>query len=184
MTTHTSSFAELISAAQRDIGQADFDAIRAAYPHHPGYQPAAQPPDYRSIQAAFEKRDWQGAWVQCAALLEVEPLQIQLHQLMAHLYRELAQPDRAQWHFTFAAGLMRSILDSGDGRTFASAYVVVTLAEEYDVLRALRMAPRRQQLIISKGHPYDVWECGYPTSDGEQTDTRYFDVSALLPRAE
>lgn len=177
----SASFASLLAAAQRDIAQADFGAIRAAYPLQPTYHPAPPPPDYQGIQAAVEKRDWQGAWTQCAALLEVEPLHIRLHQSMAHVLREMGQPDQAQWHFAFAAGLMRSILESGDGRAFSSAFVVVTLAEEYDVLGALQMTPRQQQLVISEGRPYDVWGCTYPTPEGEQTSTVHFDVSALLP---
>jgi hypothetical protein len=62
-----------------------------------------------------------------------------------------AEQVRRQW---FA--LMDSIMNSGDGRGFATAYVVVTVAEEYSVLRLLGLKAVGQSLGANEGSSFDI----------------------------
>src|SRR5207245_2132656 len=54
-----------------------------------------------------------------------------------------------------ARGLIDSILQSGDGKSEASAFVVIQIAEEYSLLGVLGLRPSNQALIHAQGHSYD-----------------------------
>lgn len=53
-------------------------------------------------------------------------------------------------------GIMQSILASGNGHTYDSAYVVVSTADEYLILNYLELGSKGQSLIYSDGHNYDI----------------------------
>jgi hypothetical protein len=51
-----------------------------------------------------------------------------------------------------------SILDSGDGRTPETAFIVIETGEEYALLGMTGFEVIRQSLIKSNGHSYDKME--------------------------
>jgi hypothetical protein len=81
---------------------------------------------------------------------------IQLLILQAAAYRatgeiEKAERARVQWF-----GLVDSILNSGDGRSFDTAFRVISVDEEYAVLMVLRLEPGSQKLVEHNGSEFDV----------------------------
>ncbi len=57
-----------------------------------------------------------------------------------------------------ARGLIDSILQSGDGKSEGTAFVVIEVAEEYSLMRALGLRPSNQALIHAQGHSYDRFD--------------------------
>ena len=80
---------------------------------------------------------------------------------------------RQQW-----TSLMDSILTSGDGRSFATAFRVITVDEEYSVLQVMRIASAKQSLVEHDGSSFDVLTVKDPGS-GKESDL-YFNID--LPR--
>jgi hypothetical protein len=70
-------------------------------------------------------------------------------------------------------GLIDSIRSSGDGKSPATAWVVISVDEEYAVLRALEFKPSGQSLLRQNGHSYDVMKA--KNDDGTE-QTFYFNV--------
>ena len=66
---------------------------------------------------------------------------------------------------------MQSVMQSGDGLTPKTAFMVISVAEEYSVLREFGAEVIEQSLIDG---PFDKMKCKYP--DGKEF-TLYFDVS-------
>jgi hypothetical protein len=69
--------------------------------------------------------------------------------------------------------LIDSIRSSGDGKSPATAWVVISVDEEYAVLRALGFKPSGQSLLRQNGHSYDVMKT---KSDDGTEQTFYFNV--------
>ena len=74
--------------------------------------------------------------------------------------------------------LVDSILDSGDGRDFASAFKVITVEEEYAVLRVLGLRVMGQALVTHDGSQFDQMQVKEPKSGKELV--LYFNIDLPL----
>lgn len=170
-------FASLVQKAQRNINEVDFTALRTAYTERSAYAPYALPPDLTPLHTEIAARRWPQAALIGAMLLENDMLNMEVHRLMANILREVGAPGLARWHFAFAIGLLRSLLETGNGRSFDAAYKPITLAEEYEAIRALDLIPVRQQMIFEAEKPYDVW--AVRTRDGLPAGEIYFEIGPM-----
>jgi len=85
----------------------------------------------------------------------------------AAAYRALGNLEKAgevrqQW-----MSLMDSILASGDGRDFATAFRVISVDEEYAVLRIMRIDRLTQSLVEHEGSQFDILSAKDPESGKE-----------------
>lgn len=74
--------------------------------------------------------------------------------IMAHLYRSFAlaglgRSAEAATHKKWVKGLLDSIFASGDGKTAETAYVTISVPEEYAVLGSLNLRVKRQSLVAN-----------------------------------
>ena len=72
---------------------------------------------------------------------------------------EQAETVRQQW-----MALMDSILLSGDGKDFATAFRVISVDEEYSILRVMRIERVTQSLVEHDGSQFDVLSAKDPES--------------------
>ena len=61
-----------------------------------------------------------------------------------------------------ARGLLDSI-EAGDGKTAATAFTVISVSEEYELMRAMGVKVAQQSLINQGGHVYDLLAGTGPT---------------------
>jgi hypothetical protein len=61
--------------------------------------------------------------------------------------REVGRTEESERHLRTYAALVESVLASGDGRDPTTAFVVISVPEEYAMLRALGLEPRGQALV-------------------------------------
>lgn len=149
-------YAELLARALNDLRQADFTALRLAYARTPHYDPyRSGAPDSELIDL-IHAEDWSAAAVRCEGLLAEDYLHAPLHLTLSYIYQQLDDEARAAWHLQFARGLIGSLLTSGDGRSAETAFRVITVREEYEMLRALSLESLNQRLIVHEGRYYDV----------------------------
>lgn len=91
----------------------------------------------RPIQALVDtmnKADWSAAHRIANGWLQQCPIDIRIHFYAAIALTQLANDSAADKHFNWANALMDAIAASGDGRSCHSAYVTVSLSEEYDAM--------------------------------------------------
>jgi tetratricopeptide (TPR) repeat protein len=69
--------------------------------------------------------------------------------------------------------LTRAILASGDGKSAQTAYIVVSVPDEYMILGMNGYQLKQQALLSEKGHWFDTMTC---TRDGGATDTIWFNI--------
>lgn len=78
---------------------------------------------------------------------------------------------------------LRSIANSGDGKSATTAYVVVNTDEEYVFLRFVKNVgfPEKQSLVRKDGHAYDL--LAYKTESGS-TEESWFNIDISMAELE
>jgi hypothetical protein len=104
--------------------------------------------------------------------LERCPVDAEAHFHVAMAMSALGRHREAFSHLYSFHGLVQSILESGPGTSKQNAFKVISVSEEYDVLRVLRAELVNQSLDA----PYDVMR----VKIGSEETTLYFDVSTSL----
>jgi len=171
-------FAALTADAQAGK-PVDYTALRAAYPYTTSWDPYGNKTDAVLDQAVSAQKGGD-----CASALD------KLDQIIktdftidgAHALRaDCLGKDKGVAENAIANGLIHSLMDSGDGASEKTAYVVVTMREERDVLANRHIQTRTRQTNVrgSDGHYYDRID-GIAFKDGNaENRTLFFDVSAF-----
>ncbi len=153
---------------------------RLAYANSAEYKPydTTNRDFQKRASALLEKSDFAGAIAECQKGLTAFKYDINLLIILAAAYRESgnlpnAEKTRQQW-----MSLVDSILDSGDGRDFASAFKVITVEEEYAVLRVLGLRVMGQALVTHDGSQFDQMQVKEPKSGKELV--LYFNIDLPL----
>ncbi len=149
---------------------------RLAYAASKDYRPYdSEVADLRKrASELMQKKDYEGALDAAERGLARDRFNLQLLIVKSAALRVLGDPPKAdetrqQWML-----LMDSILTSGDGRSFATAFKVITIDEEYAVLQVLRIEQGKQALVEHDGGNFDVLTVKDPDS-GKEFDL-YFNV--------
>jgi hypothetical protein len=172
------SFEELLEAARGDPSKADYKGLRMAYAGSADYNPYAREGDPDAILRAFQAGDWRAARTAAERILQRNYLHVDAHMACAYASRQLGEEGAEAYHLAFARGILDSVFESGDGLGFETAFVVIDVAEEYAVLRALGIEPSRQSLVTQDGHEFDVFDVNHPKTG---KDARlYFNID--LPK--
>lgn len=167
---------EQIESGSQDI---DFTELRMAYASSSFYMPYGEDLEIdRAMRKAYNDGDYEIAIRHAKKLLADNFLDIDCHIYCSMAYEALDNKKRSDYHRYIALGLLRSIADSGDGKTKKSAFIVISVAEEYAYLDMMGLKMKQQSLIEDNGHEYDVLE----TEDKETGEkiTLYFNVDLPL----
>jgi hypothetical protein len=149
------TYASMVQKVKQGDTGVDFTALRMAY----DAQSTSSGADSKlraTMFAALHRDDWPAVITSAGAVLENDYLDIDAHMFAGLAYEKTNQPEKAAFHRAVGNGLLRSILASGDGRTPATAFVVISVDEEYSVLRHYGLHSDEQSLVESGGHSYDV----------------------------
>ena len=171
---------ETPAPADRDARAIKATEQRLAYAASAEYNPYEM--DSREFRKSADeflaKDDFTPAIAAAQKGLAVSPFNIDLLIILASAYRGAgdmpnADKTREKW-----MSLVDSILRSGDGRNFKSAFKVISVAEEYAVLRILKLEVVSQTLQGHEGSEFDAMQVKDPRSGNELT--LYFNVD--LPK--
>jgi hypothetical protein len=135
-----------VAPARRDWSQpVDFAQLRAEFAARRDFAERC-PGSAGILFDSMQRKDMGGVVKLTDAILAACPIDIDAHYLRAIALRNLGFVDEAEQHIAWYSGLLDTVLASGDGKTKASPYLVVSVAEEYAVLRALRLELKSQTL--------------------------------------
>jgi Domain of unknown function (DUF4919) len=152
-----SSYETLLNRAKQADPRLDFKALRLAYCESSMYNPH-QPP--RELHAAILNALRQQKYAQCLSnvdcVLQQNYVDINVHFAAYRAYSELKMLDKAKFHHYLFDGLIRSILTSGDGKSVATAYVVISSEEIYAVLDATGLRRVSQESVKENGRNCDL----------------------------
>jgi hypothetical protein len=171
-------------AAAKSGQNVDFQALREAYAQSPDYDPYGMklPPAAREMIPAAIAGDCQKAVKIARTVIESAFIHADAHTIVALCAGKAGDDAGEQAERKIAVGLMRSILNSGDGKTPQTAYRVVTVWEEYSVLQLLKLRKTVQRLVSVDGHAYDVLDA---KRDGQDSVVSvYFRIDGILAQLD
>jgi hypothetical protein len=174
-------FAELTKTAEAG-DTVDYSALRALYPYTEYWDPYGNRTDalVRQADAAAKGGDCAQAMPLLDQTLKYDFTIDSAHALRADCLKA-SDPRRAAIEDGIANGLVRSLMQSGDGNSEQTAYVVSTAREERDVLanRSIELKTRETEIRGANGHYYELLD-GVSLKDGVTLRKVYFDVSAYV----
>ena len=119
--------------------------------------------------------------------LDSRPEAIEANRLVAEAFELMAKHETGETK-TFAEeqgkrfrqdyeGLINSILTGKDGLTQETAFWVISIAEQHEVMRHLKLKPGTQSLVQGKNGMYDFWETTDETGNKKNI---YFDITHFM----
>jgi hypothetical protein len=173
-------YEELVARAKAGDASVDWLALRNAYAESPNYDPyGATLRQLRSeMLDAHRRGDCAAAIAKAEDVLAANFVDIDAHLLASLCHEQLGNEQAMRREHAAARDLLGSILKSGDGKSEQTAFVVVQIAEEYSILRLLRLEPANQALIQAQGHNYDRFEA--KSRDTGREAMVYFNIDRLL----
>ena len=151
-----SSYEVLLERVKKSDASVDFKELRLAYTETSTYSPyGGDAESRRTMFDALKTREFDKALQNAETVLAKNYLDIMGHFGCFVSHRELAHADKATYHKFVFEGLLNSIKNSGDGKSEETAFVVITVDEEYALLNWLGLRPTGQALIHKDGHNYD-----------------------------
>jgi hypothetical protein len=172
-----SKYEKLLAAAKS--GQpVDWQALRFAYADSSGFEVFVMKSreTHKAMNEAFRAGDYARALVQANLIIDQNYLEIDAHAISEIANEKLGNSDEAKKQHSIVVGLVKSIR-TGDGRTPETAFTVITVHEEYNVMRILGLRPQRQTLISYGGHHYDVHDVADKDGHGQKL---YFQIDRVI----
>lgn len=108
-------------------------------------------------------------------MLSIDYTSMIAHKILRQTYKLTGDAVNASKYKTIQFGLLNSIVQNGDGRTCATAWPVIQIAEEYFILQMVG-ATLKKQSIETKGGMCDRMEVKV---DGKNKDY-YFETSKIF----
>ena len=171
-------FAALVASAEAGDKGTDYTVLRANYPYTESWDPYGNRTAglLQQAQAAQKGGDCPTALDKLDQVIKLDFTIDGAHALRA----DCLVGQKAAAESAIADGLIHSLMNSGDGASEKTAYVVVSMREEMDVLANRHIQTKTHETGVrgSDGHYYDQVE-GISLKDGAKAKTLFFDVSAF-----
>jgi hypothetical protein len=176
-----SEYAVLLERLRAGDSSIDFRRLRTSFMESPEYE-AGRGLDLdrekKAALVALNAKDFRTAAQLAGQVLDARFVDLDCHFVKYLAHAELKETEKSKFHKMVFTRLLKSITDSGDGRAMATAYHVISVAEEYALMRVFHMVLIKQRLVRDAGHAYDAME----VKDLNQgaTTALYFNVDIPL----
>ena len=157
----------------------DYTSLRLAYSRSKDANPYGANHDVRrQMNAAVIEKRCDDAIKMADAMLASIYLSPDAHVAKSTCYRAAGDNVKADFHKAIYLGLINSILAKGDGNSTDTAYTVITIEEEYAVMKALGYTAWAQTFVRQGEHTFDVVS---GTDDRSKSSAKfYFNVDIPL----
>jgi hypothetical protein len=171
-------YQSLVAAAKADPRSADWQALRFAYGDRPGVLAkdnalAAMVPEMVSAQ---QSGNCALASSKAERIIEGDYADGLAHAVASMCDTALGRPAEATSERDIASGIFKS-MQTGDGLSYAGAFTVATVREEYELMAVRGRRVTRQSLQSHDGHGYDALQT---TGRGGDELTFYFLIDSVL----
>jgi hypothetical protein len=128
----------------------------------------------KTMTKAYSAGDCGTAMTQAQEVFEANFVSIDAHMVAAVCQKKAGNEEGARRAYTIVLGLLRSVLKSGDGKSPQTAFVVISVDEEYKALEALSLQPGTQSLVAHGGSSFDRLDAR--KRDSGEPVTLYFNI--------
>lgn len=159
------SYEDLLASVKNVDPAVNFQALRFAYTQTPQYNPYRPSVPLADMLAALNNKNYAKAIELAEKVLTDNYVTIKAHLVCLAAYRELGDTEKAKYHLFVSRGLLNSLTQSGDGKSPETAYAVISVEEEYDLLYYLGLKMQSQALVHIKDHHYDKLQVNDPRTN-------------------
>jgi hypothetical protein len=175
VTGPDSAYVALVEQALKAPQECDYTGLRMAYAKTSFYDPYSRDDTTSAVMMrACIRKEYSDAIRNAKKILARNFLDARARIVASICYLALGDTSRSNFHDAVARGLIRSILESGDGKGFETAFVVIAVPEEYTLMEVLGLKSGKQVLIEHDGASYDLLDAVDINTD--DTMTMYFNV--------
>lgn len=164
----------LLEKVKQKDPSVNFTELRHAFYETPNYNPQAPMMSYRQLNAAIAQKNYEEAIKIAEGVLARNFVEINAHMTAQIAYQQTGNAEKAAFHKFMVDGLLNSIKGSVDGKSKEKAFEVISINEEYGLIRSLGLRPIQQGLQEDKGHFYDVITVIDPQTN--QQSQLYFNI--------
>ena len=170
----TSKYDALLEKVKQKDPSVNFTELRHAFYESANYNPHSPMRTYRPMNAAIAQKNYEEALKIAEGVLAKNFVEINAHMTAQIAYQETGNAEKAEFHKFMVDGLLNSIKSSRDGKSKEKAFEVISINEEYGLIRSLGLRPIQQALQEDKGHFYDVITVVDPQTN--QQSQLYFNI--------
>jgi hypothetical protein len=172
--TEKTKYDLLVEKVKQKDPSVNFTELRHAFYESPNYNPYAPMMTYRPLNAAIAQKNYEEALKIAESVLAKNFVEVNAHMAAQIAYQETGNAEKAEFHKFMADGLLNSIKASVDGKSKEKAFEVISINEEYGLIRSLGLRPIKQALVQDKGHSYDAITVVDPQTN--QESIIYFNI--------
>ena len=156
----STEFAGLMDHARMLFEDLDFTALRFEWTNLDEYNPYLDISDlYKktipALETELEAKRFSDATNRCNSTAHVYQLDLKWNLRCEEAYEGVGDAETAAFHDFMVGGLVKSIMNSGNGKTPETAYEVITLAEQYAAFAVLEVSKGGQSLVVIDGVNFD-----------------------------
>ena len=171
-------YQSLLAAAKAgDVTIDGWRDLRYAYAATSNYSPDAGAEAKTKMLADFRANNCTAALADAKEVMDANYVEPDAHLVASVCNDKLGKDEDAKAELGVGMGLITSIETTGDGLTPATAWVVISVGEEYSVLRVKGLNVTQQALINQDGHSYDQMTT---QDDKGASQVFYFQVDRVL----
>lgn len=164
----------LLEKVKQKDPSVNFTELRHAFYESPNYNPYAPMMTYRPLSAALAQKNYEEVLKIAESVLAKNFVEVNAHMAAQIAYQETGNAERAEFHKFMTDGLLKSIKSSVDGKSTATAFEVISINEEYGLIRSLGLRPTGQAMLEEKGRRYDEMTVVDPKTN--QVSKLYFNI--------
>ncbi len=162
----------LLAAAKASTGPVNWTALRYAWAEQPDYYGTLDDDDRAAMFKAANSGDWNGALAAANKVIDATYFDAGGHMVAAIAYAKTGDPANAQREKTITDAIFASIR-TGDGLTADTAFTVIAVSEEYDMMSYMGVSPTAQSLSHQGEHSFDIMDT---TDENGKKVTYYFNI--------
>lgn len=151
-----SVYMELVAKIREGDDSVNFGEVRRAYVAWINSGAKKESPNRDEMVKAFEAKNFAKGVQLGEKVVDLEMINAGLLGAMADAYRSLGDGKKAEFFERLMHKARHGLFLSGDGKTAKTAYFVMSIPEEYRVMRELGYTVSMQSLMHIDGQAYDV----------------------------
>lgn len=176
-TSPQQEYEALLERVKKSDASVDFARMRELLTRLDHYNPYDR--NREQPMTAFRAGDLARARMLAEGILAGNYLDLEAHLAAAAMAEQRGDAAAAAHHGYVAQGVLDSILKSGDGKTLDTAFKVISLSEEYAVMRHFGLRVIEQALVHGKeGRSYDLLK-GEDSGGGPVREI-YFNIDPIM----
>jgi hypothetical protein len=167
----------LLHRAKKLDSTVDFVELRVTFTKTTHYNPYGNPGHWRdSMYLARQRDDAKAITKYARAVLDSNYMDIDAHTLAGYAANQTGDSTEFALHRWFAKHLVKSLFDSGTGKTPEFAYYLISIDEQQTMLALMGVQVMGRTMVDVDGQQYSKVDISDPQRNGKRS-TVYFNLT-------